>query len=95
MAGARLTIFFAGLFAGLFAALFVPLFAGVRLAAFLGAFFATLEVLADLRAFNALAEGVKDFSSGRGAFSFRMSFNIALAANRAPREAAMATGAPV
>ncbi len=98
LAGIRLTIFLADPFA----ALFTAFLAGVRLRAFLGAFFAflaaffALEVgLVDLPALAALVAGAGGFNSGRGTFSFKMSFNIALAANRNPREAAIATGAPV
>ena len=99
LAGIRLTIFLADPFA----ALFTAFLAGVRLraflaaflGAFLGAFFALEVGLVDLPALAALVAGAGGFNSGRGTFSFKMSFNIALAANRNPREAAIATGAPV
>ena len=95
LVGTRLTIFFAGLFAGLFTAFLAGIRLRAFLAAFLGAFFALEVALVDLPAFAAFAASARGFNSGRGTFSFKMSFNIALAANRTPREAAMATGAPV
>ena len=95
LAGIRLTIFFTDRFAVLFTAFLVGVRLRAFLAAFLGAFFALEVDLADLPAFAAFAAGAGGFSAGSGTFSFKMSFNIALAANRTPREAAMATGAPV
>jgi hypothetical protein len=110
LAGIRLTIFLADPFAALFTAFlagvrlraFLAAFLGAFfpflaafLGAFLGAFFALEVGLVDLPALAALVAGAGGFNSGRGTFSFKMSFNIALAANRNPREAAIATGAPV
>jgi len=79
LAGTRLTTFFIDLWA-----------------AFLDVFFSTLDAfLAALGAFDVLPAATKGFNRGRTAFPFKTSFNIALGPNRTPREAAMATGAPV